>query len=71
VSVTCGNETWTLLEFGGLPKLTVAVGRIVVAFEREEHVFAFELGCLKVGGPDREVGIAGPNELAIITEDVW
>jgi len=35
------------------------------------HVFAFELGCLKVSGPDREVGIAGPNELAIITEDVW
>lgn len=50
--------------------VSMSVQRIVHALEREEDVFPFVARCLEVGRPDREVGEAGPDEVAGGGEDV-
>lgn len=50
--------------------VAVAVAGIVVALEAEEDVLALPAGRLEVGRPDAVDAVAGPDQIAVIAEDV-
>src|SRR5690606_27438905 len=51
--------------------MPMAIARIMVTFETEEDILATPACGLKVCSPDAINSIAGPNQVAIITKDVW
>jgi len=55
----------------GCMAMPMAITRVMVAFETEQNVFTLPSGSLKIGGPNGVVPIAGPDQVTIITEDIW
>lgn len=51
--------------------VTVTIASVVITFKTEENIFAVPFGLLEVGGPDGVVAIPGPNQVAVITKNVW
>jgi hypothetical protein len=50
--------------------VAVAVAGVVVALETEQDVFALPAGRLEVGRPDAVDAVSGPDQVAVIAEDV-
>lgn len=64
------NRFIMLVQNGSMP-MTMAVPRIVITFETEQHVLSVPLPGLEIGSPDRVDAVAGPDEIAVVAEDVW
>jgi hypothetical protein len=50
--------------------VAVAVAGVVVALEAEQDVFAFPASRLEVGRPDAVDAVAGPDQVAVVAENV-
>lgn len=68
-STQLANRLIVLVQNGRMA-MTMAISRVMVTLETEEDILAFPFGSLEIGRPDGVVGIARPNEFAIISEDV-
>jgi len=58
-----------LIHNGNMP-MSMAIAGIVVAFKAEQHILALPPRRLEVGRPDAVDAIPGPDEVAVIPEDV-
>lgn len=50
--------------------MPVAVVRVMVPLKAEEHILTVQLGRLEVRRPDAVVAVAGPDQVAVVAEDV-
>ena len=50
--------------------MAVSVSRVVVALEAEENVLAAPAGGLEIGRPDAVDAVSGPNQIAVVAQDV-